>query len=153
MRGYYTNIRVKWYGKPVSDEYFAECKEKLQRLKLDDIITLLPPSQKIENAYHEADIFVLPSLYEGFPNVLCEAMSCGLPVLTSNTCDNPNIVGKENSDCLFNPTDVADIAACIKRMLDKGTDYWEEKGLANRKIADSSFSKEKFVEGYLSLIE
>ncbi len=153
VRGYYTNIKVKWYGQPVNTDYLERCREKIGELKLTDVIELLPPDTKIENAYHAADIFVLPSLYEGFPNVLCEAMSCGLPVLTSNTCDNPSIVGKENSDCLFQPTDVDDIAACIKRMLDKNADYWREKGLANRKIAVSSFSKEKFVDGYLSIIE
>lgn len=52
----------------------------------------MSPNQSIEVEYRKADVFCLPSLYEGYPNVVAEAMSCGLPILCSNVCENPYIV-------------------------------------------------------------
>jgi glycosyltransferase involved in cell wall biosynthesis len=44
--------------------------------------------------YNCADLFVYPSLYEGFGLPPLEAMACGVPVITSNTSSLPEVVGK-----------------------------------------------------------
>lgn len=44
----------------------------------------MSPNQSIEVEYRKADIFCLPSLYEGYSNVVAEAMSCELPLLCSS---------------------------------------------------------------------
>lgn len=45
--------------------------------------------------YHAADLFVYPSLYEGFGIPVAEAMACGVPVVTSNASSLPEVVGDD----------------------------------------------------------
>lgn len=53
------------------------------RLGLDHIVFFRGVTQEISAAYRAADVFVLPSRFEGFPNVLIEAMSHGLPIVAA----------------------------------------------------------------------
>ncbi|MFD3248834.1 glycosyltransferase family 4 protein [Rahnella aquatilis] len=51
--------------------------------------------------YHAADGMILPTLYDPFPNVILEAMACGLPVITSETCGGAEFImqGREGFVC------------------------------------------------------
>ncbi|WP_338572259.1 glycosyltransferase family 4 protein [Erwinia billingiae] len=51
--------------------------------------------------YHAADSLILPTLYDPFPNVILEAMACGLPVITSFTCGGAEFIidGKQGFVC------------------------------------------------------
>ena len=87
------NVHFDWYGdKKHNAVYFAEIEKEYQQLDIADYLTLHNPNQKIEEEYCKADMFCLPSLYEGYPNVVAEAMSCGLPIICSNVYENPYIV-------------------------------------------------------------
>jgi len=65
--------------------------------------------------YSSAAVFAFPSLYEGFGIPLIEAMACGCPIVTADTCAPPEVLN--GSGCLVNPLDVDDIAAGIKKVL------------------------------------
>jgi len=65
--------------------------------------------------YRGALAFVFPSLYEGFGLPPLEAMACGVPVLTSNVCSLPEVVG--DAAVLVDPTDVEAIAQGIDRIV------------------------------------
>jgi len=65
--------------------------------------------------YSLADLFAFPSLYEGFGIPLVEAMACGCPIVTANTCAPPEVV--DGSGCLVDPLSVEDIAAGMKKVL------------------------------------
>jgi glycosyltransferase involved in cell wall biosynthesis len=65
--------------------------------------------------YSLADLFALPSLYEGFGIPLIEAMACGCPIVTADTCAPPEVV--EGSGCLVDPLSVEDIAAGMLKVL------------------------------------
>jgi glycosyltransferase involved in cell wall biosynthesis len=65
--------------------------------------------------YKETDLAIQPSLLEGFGLTALEAMTCGTPVIASNTGALPEVIGYR--EFLFNPTDVKDIARVIKRAL------------------------------------
>lgn len=62
-----------------------------------------------------ADVFVLPSLAEGCPNSVIEAMACGLPIISSDLPFNYDILDSSNS-ILVNPMNVQEIADAIAKL-------------------------------------
>ncbi len=65
--------------------------------------------------YRLAELFAFPSLYEGFGIPLVEAMACGCPILTANTCAPPEVV--DGAGYLVDPYDVTAIATGLRTML------------------------------------
>lgn len=65
--------------------------------------------------YAQADLFVFPSLYEGFGLPVIEAMSCGCPVVASNVSSLPEVCGPAGR--YFDPTDVSDMHRTIATVL------------------------------------
>jgi glycosyltransferase involved in cell wall biosynthesis len=70
---------------------------------------------ELEGLYALADVFVFPSLYEGFGLPVLEAMRRGVPVACSNRSSLPEVAG--NAALLFDPEDVRAITAAIERLL------------------------------------
>ena len=68
-----------------------------------------------KSIYQQADVMVFPSLYEGFGLPPLEAMSLGVPVITSKVSSLPEVVGE--AAILINPQSVEEIAEAIKRVL------------------------------------
>jgi glycosyltransferase involved in cell wall biosynthesis len=99
--------------------------------------------------YNLADLFVLPSLYEGFGIPLLEAMACGCPVLTSTTGSPPEVV--EDAGYLVDPIKVDEIAAGICEVLSNSElrSTMVAKGLERVK----EFSWEKCARETLGVLE
>ncbi len=73
------------------------------------------PHEDMATMYSMAELFVFPSLYEGFGIPLIEAMACGCPVLTANTGSPPEVV--RNAAVLVDPLSVDQIADGIRQVL------------------------------------
>jgi len=149
------NVHFDWYGhvQKGEDEYGKAVMAKTKELDLEDYITFHPNVSNIIDYYQECAAFCLPSSYEGYPNVVCEAMSCGKPVLCSRVCDNGNIVKDSYNGLLFDPNNVEDIADKIEKLISMTKEEREEWGKRSRSIATELFSKESFVNKYIELIE
>ena len=148
------NVHFDWYGdKKHNAAYFAEIEKEYQKLDIADYMTLHDPNQKIEEEYRKADIFCLPSLFEGYPNVVAEAMSCGLPILCSNVYENPYIVEEGVNGFLFDPKKPKDIADAINKMVNLTRDERIEMGKRNRQLCLQRNTEEAFLKSYVALID
>jgi len=74
----------------------AELKRYCRENGLIDRVVFLGYKENIADYYQILDLLVLPSLSEGLPNTLLEAMSFGVPVLASSVGGIPEIIGKDN---------------------------------------------------------
>ncbi len=148
------NVHFDWYGdKKHNAAYFAEIEKEYQKLDIADYMTLHNPNQKIEEEYRKADIFCLPSLFEGYPNVVAEAMSCELPILCSNVYENPYIVEERVNGFLFDPKKPEAIADAINKMANLTHEERLEMGMRNRQLCLKRNTEEAFLKSYVELIE
>ena len=145
-------VQVDWYGQDQNDLYSEKCHALIKDYQLEGVFTFHSPSSNIQDEYRKVDVFCLPSVYEGFPNVLCEAMSCGKPVLCSCVCDNPSIAQDGKNGFLFNPRNIDDMVDTIKRYLDLTENEKTMMGKVSREIALDLFSKDKFIKRYKEII-
>lgn len=146
------DVGLKWYGSKKT-HYYDILSEHIRVTGMLDNVKFMDPTTQIQKEYAKADVFCLSSIYEGFPNVLCEAMACGLPILASRVCDNPYIANDGENGFLFCPTDPNDIADAILRFINLTSD--EKKQMAQRSttIINEKFPGKKIKEDYIKLIE
>lgn len=145
-------VNVSWYGNDLEDEYSTSCKNLIKKLGINNSFHFFAAKRNILEEYQKADVFCLPSSYEGFPNVVCEAMCCGLPILCSNVCDNPHIVEQGKNGFLFNPADSQEIAREIIRFAKLSDKEKMVMRVNNRKKALSLFSCKTFLNKYVEII-
>jgi glycosyltransferase involved in cell wall biosynthesis len=105
--------------------------------------------QDLPALYSAAAAFVYPSLYEGFGIPILEAMSCGTPVITSNTSSMPEISG--NAALFFDPTNVKQLITLLLEVIgnEKLREELSQKGIERAK----QFSWEKTARATLKIYE
>jgi glycosyltransferase involved in cell wall biosynthesis len=98
--------------------YYQEIETAVERLGLRErvIFAGFVPQEELPLWYNAADLFVYPSLYEGFGLPPLEAMACGTPVITSNTSALPEVVA--DAGLMVDPLDAAALAEAMAALLD-----------------------------------
>ncbi|MDP6444982.1 MAG: glycosyltransferase family 1 protein [Pirellulaceae bacterium] len=81
----------------------------------DIVFTGFAPASDVPDLYCASDLFVFPSLYEGFGLPVLEAMACGIPTACSNVSSLPEVAGDAAPQ--FNPHDAEEIAAAMEPIL------------------------------------
>jgi glycosyltransferase involved in cell wall biosynthesis len=100
-----------------------------------------------------AELFVFPTLYEGFGLPPLEAMACGTPVVASNVTSVPEVVG--DAGFLVDPTDDEEIGRAIGYLLEnpEKREFYSKKGLERAKRFRKKETTEKLYEHIISLLE
>jgi glycosyltransferase involved in cell wall biosynthesis len=132
------------------------------RRRIDELLEDLPD---IRRRWHwlgiRADIpdilrrhhaLILPSLYEGLPNVVCEALASGVPVLASDVCDHSLLVAEGKRGLLFDPESPPSIAAAIAKFMRLSVDDRCRISRDAREYAEATLGVEKMISSYESLL-
>jgi glycosyltransferase involved in cell wall biosynthesis len=121
----------------------------MERLGLNDIVTTISgvSDEALARLYGEAEIAVVPSLYEGFSLPAIEAMSCGVPVIATTGGALPEVVGVSGeTGLLVEPNSPDALVAAIARLLDDAT-LRERLGRAGRQRVIERFTWQVTAKG------
>jgi glycosyltransferase involved in cell wall biosynthesis len=146
-----SKLQILWYGDAIpGDDSLFVCKQRIEDLKLEHIIKLYPGINPITRQIQESDAVGLFSFYEGFPNAVCEGMSCRKPIICTAVSDTPHLL-EHNKNLLCEPSDPNSIKQAISYLIGLSIKELDQIGRINEKIAREEFDKEKNLQGYLQL--
>jgi glycosyltransferase involved in cell wall biosynthesis len=126
----------------------ARLASQVARLGLEDRVRLLGHRDDVASIYPGFDLFCLPSLTEGFPNVVGEAMACGLDCVVTDVGDAPLIVGATGR--VVPPGDPVKLAENIIWVAEHSAD---RDGDAHRQRIVDAFSIARMVRQTHDLLE
>lgn len=130
----------------------SNLEEKIKELKLEDSVFLLGLKNvdEVQNIYQNSDIFVFPTLTEALSNVLLESMINGLPVISTNTGGNPEVIEDGKSGILIPMEDSRAISDNVCNLLSNPEKMKQLSENAQKRVREH-FSLEKTVTEYLKL--
>ncbi len=109
---------------------------------ISDRVHLLGYRRDIAELYKSADICCFPSIHEGLPVAVMEAMACGLPVICSRIRGNMDLIDSSVSGILFAHNNVEECRQAIENMLDRDRAIIGD----NNKLVVKKYSIESIVE-------
>lgn len=122
---------------------------ELKNMDLEKRVEILGYREDVYNIMASSDVLVLPSWYEGMPNVVVEAMALSLPCIVSSIPAHQKLFGDDAGVCYIDPAEPSTMASVIENMLSGSVDMLEmaQQGL----IFSARFSPEKLMERYENL--
>jgi len=148
--------RVSWAGQRMRagdrGAYLRDMEAGIERSGLSGQWDWLDQRTDIAELFGRHDVLVHPSYGEGLPNVVCEAMACGRPVILSNVLDHPRLVADGVSGYLFDWRDPAELARKIKAFGALSPDERRRMGEKGRAFAEKNLTLARYVGEYDELL-
>jgi glycosyltransferase involved in cell wall biosynthesis len=148
-------IVVNWYGnKEVSlggTKPYEDAMSEIKKNKLESVIHLNSETKEIANLMNEADVIAIFSEYEGLPNVICEGMMIGKPIIMTKVSDYSILVDESNGFlCEWdNPKSIKD---AIQNIVNLPTSQLVSLGKASKIKAENLFSPNKILNQWLDIL-
>lgn len=118
------------------------------RLGIANRVHFTGPLKDVTGAYAAADAFVLPTLYDPFPNAVLEAMACGLAVITSTKSGGAELVEEGVSGYVCDALDVPRLREAMRRL--ESRPQREAMGARARQRVEP-FTLQRMADRYLAL--
>jgi len=107
------NVKFVFIG---DGELREELEEQVNKLQIADYFLFLGFRYDVNELLKTLDVFVLPSLYEGLPNVILEAMACGRSVIATSVDGSPEAIENNITGMLVPPRDPDSLKNAISRL-------------------------------------
>lgn len=135
--------RLVLIGPVTDDAYCRQADQDAAALggRVTRLPGLAPDAPELVDAYHAADVFLLPSLHEPFGIVILEAWAAGRPVVASRVGGVAGLVRDEEDGLLFAPGDVAGCVAALRRLGDDAALAARLAEAGRRKAAEHSWDR------------
>jgi len=138
----------------------AELEKQIKELNLENSVSLLGFDNNPYKYFSKADTFVFSSLYEGFPNVLVEALACGLPVISTDCKSGPREILAPRSNFSFQlqeSIELSDYGILVpvnkKKELIEAMKYMIDSfNKENVKVGANSFAKKIVINEYIDIL-
>lgn len=144
------NLHFVWVGEGFMEE---KLKRMVKMLNMDDKVHFLGARSDVPDLMDSADIFVLPSQFEGMPLAVMEAMAKGLPVVATAVSGTPEAVDEAGlliPDPIWGP--IAPVLSRSISWLAESDQLRTETGAAAHKRAEQYFRLDTMVNNYLTLV-
>jgi glycosyltransferase involved in cell wall biosynthesis len=142
-----------------------ELKRLSMDLKIDNTVEFVGTVNNVDKYLRDSDLFVLPSRAEGLSNALLEAMSCGIPCISTAIGGNSELFGWDASrkidmgeyvimkhGLLVNPDDIEGLSKAILCLL-SNRETREAIGKEGRSIIEEKYSIDRIADKYIELYQ
>jgi mannosylfructose-phosphate synthase len=137
--------------KPREKSVFNKMKEIIKEKDINRVhIIGYVPDEKLVQYYQQAELFVLPSIFEPFGMTSQEAMACGTPVVASKFGGIKHVITNEKNGMLINPEDSDEFANSIIKLL-KDDEYRAKLGREANRLIVEKYSWEAMAEAHIEL--
>jgi len=126
-------------------------QKKISKLKVDDVVELEGFVEQPLSFMAKGDVFLLPSLWEGFGYVLAEAAVCKKPIIAFDLSSNPELVINGKTGFLTQPENINEFADAVEKLYNDPT-LLQQMGENGNQHIQSNFDKTKnlkAIEAYL----
>lgn len=129
-----------------------ELQSLVSRLGLEKSVFFLGQRSDLADVYAAFDIFVLPSLFEGMPMAVLEAMAAGKPVIASRVGGIPQMISHQESGILVKPGDVRGLTDALAQLLQQ-PEKASQLGQRALEVVQSRFSSDVMARRYLCVYQ
>ena len=128
---------------------FEICQQLVKEKNLEDVVTMTGPRNDVAEILKRMDVFLLPSLSEGMPMSILEAMRQGLYIMASDTGGIPEMIGEGYGELVTRAPH--DLANAIRRLVVNNTVTLESKHKSRARF-EKDFTLKKMIERYSNVL-
>lgn len=129
------------------DKHLARYRELAGRMGLTTRTRFTGAVDDVRPYYAAADAFVLPTLYDPFPNACLEAMACGLPVITSSKCGAIDVIKAGRNGYVVDALDRSMLGLAMQSVMNADSQAMGQ----NARATVAPFTRKRMIEEYLAL--
>jgi glycosyltransferase involved in cell wall biosynthesis len=146
-------LKIGFWGQETQAGYRRMLEARISRLGLSGDVHFFKPEKDMASVYAACDLVVLPSLFEGFPNVVMEGMAAGRIVIATDIVDNAALIKTGVNGFLIRTESVRALADALNTFLRMSPVARRDMGRNAREYVADNFSIEAMVRNTLAVYE